>query len=31
VVLNFPSNLIIMHIGLNGPNSDLGPFNLVAL
>jgi hypothetical protein len=31
VVLNFPSYLIKMHIGLNGPNSDLGPFNPTAL
>jgi hypothetical protein len=31
VVLNFPSYLIKMHIGLNGLNSNLGPFNLAAL
>jgi len=27
VVLNFPPYLIKMHIGLNGPKSELGPIN----
>ena len=31
VVLNFPPYLIKMHIGLNGPKSDLGPINPAAL
>ena len=31
VVLKFPPYLIKMHIGLNGPKSDLGPINLAAL
>ena len=31
VVLNFLPYLIKMHIGLNGPKSDLGPINPVAL
>jgi hypothetical protein len=31
VVLNFPSYLIKMHIGLNRPNSYLGPFKPAAL
>ena len=31
MVLNFPPYLIKMHIGLNGPKSDLGPINLAAL
>jgi len=31
VVLNLPPYLIKMHIGLNGPKSDLGPINPGAL